>query len=210
MRKTLSILLSTFVVITFIASCAQTEEGTKEETKKESVVADKLIPPTEPYVMDENPHLVIETELGEMVVELYLKESPMTASNFLYLVNQEFYNGLMWHRVIPGFVIQGGDPQGTGMGGPGYMIDFEENDMKHEPGAMAMARSRDPNSAGSQFYIALKELPQLDAGGYCVFGKLVSGLDVAQKIAAVERNNRDKPLEDVHIIKIYEKKSFTD
>jgi peptidyl-prolyl cis-trans isomerase B (cyclophilin B) len=202
----------TLLISLFAFSCNQANEETaKEQTEKMTAMEQtesnsNLQPPAKPYVMDENPHLIIETDKGKMEMELKLKESPMTASNFLYLVRQGFYDGLIWHRVIPGFVIQGGDPEGTGRGGPGYSIDFEENDLKHTPGAVAMARSRDPNSAGSQFYIALDNLAQLD-GGYVVFGELVSGLDVAKSIAAVERNNRDKPLEDVHIVKIYEKKS---
>ncbi|UCC81269.1 MAG: peptidylprolyl isomerase [Candidatus Zixiibacteriota bacterium] len=166
----------------------------------------KLQPPTEPYVMDENPHLIIETEKGNMEMELFLKESPMTASNFLYLVRQKFYDGLTWHRVIPGFIIQGGDPSGTGHGGPGYKIDFEVNDKKHEPGAVAMARRGDVNSAGSQFYIALKSLPSLDDSKYCVFGQLVTGLEIAKRIANVESDGQDKPLQPVHIKRIYEKK----
>ncbi|MBD3170540.1 MAG: peptidylprolyl isomerase [candidate division Zixibacteria bacterium] len=156
--------------------------------------------------MDENPHLIIETDMGNMEMELFLKESPMTATNFLYLVREGFYDGLTWHRVIPGVIIQGGDPTGEGRGGPGYTIDFEVNEKLHMPGAVAMARTPDPNSAGSQFYIALDRLQNLD-GQYVVFGQLVSGLDVAKKIASVKRGARDKPVENIHIIKIYEKQS---
>ncbi len=208
-RTTLLVLL----IFGFMVSCGKSGEQKKTEAKAKkpqttesaNKMEKHLSPPEKPYVMAKDPHLVIETDMGNMEMVLYLKESPMTASNFLYLVRQHFYDGLTFHRVIPGFVIQGGDPKGNGTGGPGYMIKFEKNDKKHIPGAVAMARSRDPNSAGSQFYIALQALPHLD-GKYCVFGQLVSGLDVAKKIAAVKCDNRDKPLTPIHIIKIYEKK----
>ncbi|MBD3234099.1 MAG: peptidylprolyl isomerase [candidate division Zixibacteria bacterium] len=207
-------MMSKFILVFFLAltlsltfvSCGNSGE---KDMKEEVSQAPEYSPPEEPYVMDKNPHLIIETDMGDMEMELFLKESPMTASNFLYLVREGFYDGLIWHRVIPNFVIQTGDPTGTGRGGPGYTIDFEDNDKKHVPGAVAMARSKDPNSAGSQFYIALTALPQLDASGYCVFGVLTSGLDVAKKIAAVETDSRDKPLEPVHLIRIYEKNAFT-
>ena len=204
------ILLSMAFMIT-ISQSGEEQKPKKEEQAKVKTpepLKKTYTAPTTPYVMDKNPHLIIETDLGNMEMELFLKESPMTATNFLYLVREHYYDGLIWHRVIPDFVIQGGDPLGTGMGGPGYMIKFEVNDKKHNPGAIAMARSSDPNSAGSQFYVALKSLPNLDKMGYCVFGQLVSGLDIAQKIAAVKRDQRYKPLEPVHIVKIYEKNSF--
>ncbi len=206
--------MSKYILVFFLAltlsltfvSCGNSGE---KDMNEEASQTPEYSPPEEPYVMDKNPHLIIETDMGDMEMELFLKESPMTASNFLYLVREGFYDGLIWHRVIPDFVIQTGDPTGTGMGGPGYTIDFEVNDKKHVPGAVAMARSRDPNSAGSQFYIALTALPQLDAGGYCVFGVLASGLEAAKKIAAVETDSRDKPLEPVHLTRIYEKNAFT-
>ena len=208
MRNLFNISIIASAIMFSMVTWSHSQEGQKPSapaTAKEADVPKKLSPPTQPYVMDKNPHLIIETDLGNMEMELFLKESPMTASNFLYLVREHFYDGLTWHRVIPGFVIQGGDPKGTGMGGPGYQIKFESNNKQHLPGAVAMARSQDPNSAGSQFYIALERLGNLDKN-YVVFGQLVSGLDVAKKIADVKRDRSDKPLEPVHIKKIYEKK----
>ena len=209
MYKSIQSYLLVVIMMFFMVSCGQTQEGEDvDEKSAPEKPAGKLEPPAEPYVMDENPLIIIETDLGNMEMELFLKESPMTASSFLSLVRQKYYDGLIWHRVIPGFVIQSGDPTGTGMGGPGYTIDFEVNEKKHTPGSLAMARSRDINSAGSQFYIALEAQPNLDRMKYCVFGQLVSGLDVAKKIAAVKRDRKDKPLEPVHIKSIYEKNPF--
>lgn len=119
---------------------------------------------------------------GKFVVELNLKKAPKTAGNFIKLAEQGFYNGLTFHRVVPDFVVQGGDPNGNGTGGPGYTIPFEETGLKHEDGAVAMALSPgDKNSAGSQFYICLGPQHQLD-GDYAVFGKVIQGMDVVRKI----------------------------
>lgn len=132
----------------------------------------------------------IEVEgLGTMEAELYPETAPITAANFKKLVSEGFYDGLTFHRSVPGFVIQGGDPDGTGMGGPDYTItgEFElngfKNELKHETGVLSMARSEDYNSAGSQFFIMLGSAPHLD-GGYAAFGKLTKGQDIAEKVAA--------------------------
>lgn len=136
-----------------------------------------------------------------MFAELYPEIAPKTVENFVKLINEGFYNGLIFHRVIPGFMIQGGDPTGTGMGGPGYQIEGEftsngfKNDFKHTEGVLSMARAYDPNSAGSQFFIMAQDSPHLD-GQYASFGKVVDGLDVIQDIVNVKRNSNDKPLED--------------
>lgn len=125
----------------------------------------------------------ITTDKGVIIVELYGKDAPLTVANFVKLANARFYDGLTFHRVEPGFVIQGGDPDGNGSGGPGYSIKLEISPkLKHINGALAMARSNDPDSAGSQFYITLGAQPALD-GKYAVFGKVVKGMDVAQQIA---------------------------
>lgn len=209
MHKSIPDYLLVVIVMLFMVSCGQSQEGDEMDKKADSEKTAKVYSaPAEPYIMDENPRLIIETDLGDMEMELFLKESPMTASNFLYLVREKYYDGLIWHRVIPKFVIQSGDPTGTGMGGPGYVINFEVNEKKHVPGAVAMARGRDINTAGSQFYITLEAQPNLDRMKYCVFGQLVSGLDIARKIAAVERDRSDKPLEPIHIKSIYEKNLF--
>ena len=132
-----------------------------------------------------NPHPIVEiqTTKGKIRVKLYPEDAPKTVANFVKLVKKGFYNGLTFHRVEPGFVIQGGDPSGNGTGGPGYSIPDETNKiLKHNRGALAMAKSAAPNSAGSQFYIVIdKPASQLD-GNYTVFGQVISGQDVAEKI----------------------------
>lgn len=139
-----------------------------------------------------------------MKAELYPEVAPNTVNNFISLVNKGFYNGLIFHRVINGFMIQGGDPEGTGMGGPGYGIKGEfaqngvQNDLKHTAGVLSMARSMMPNSAGSQFFIMHANAPHLD-GQYAAFGKVVEGLDVVDKIASVRTGWQDKPVEEQKI-----------
>lgn len=144
---------------------------------------------------------------GVMLTELYPEVAPGTVDNFVSLVNDGFYDGLTFHRVIPGFMIQGGCPEGTGTGGPGYSIKGEfktngyENNLKHERGVVSMARAQDPDSAGSQFFIMVYDAPHLD-GSYAAFGKVVEGMEVADGIAGAERDFRDKPLEDIRIRKM--------
>ena len=139
-----------------------------------------------------------------MTGELYEDIAPKTVENFKSLADKGFYDGLTFHRVIPGFMIQGGDPDGTGMGGPGYTIKGEftsngfKNDLKHTDGVLSMARTMDPDSAGSQFFIMVAEAPYLD-GQYAAFGKITEGTDVAHQIAAVPRDSMDMPLEPVVI-----------
>ena len=141
---------------------------------------------------------------GVMKGELYEDIAPISVENFEKLANEEFYDGLTFHRVIPGFMIQGGCPEGTGMGGPGYTIKGEfaqngvENNLKHTTGVLSMARAMDPNSAGSQFFIMVADAPHLD-GGYAAFGKITEGMEEAQKIVSVPRDYMDKPKEDVMI-----------
>lgn len=149
-----------------------------------------------------NTKVRLETNYGNITIELY-KQMPITSGNFEKLVKQGFYNGLIFHRVIDGFMIQGGDPQGTGIGGPGYTIKDEyahTNLDKNLRGTIAMAKSSAPNSAGSQFFINLVDNDFLD-NGYSVFGKVVEGMDVVDKIAKVKTNSEDKPLSDVVIVK---------
>ena len=135
-----------------------------------------------------------------MKAELYPEVAPNTVNNFISLVNKGFYNGLIFHRVINGFMIQGGDPEGTGMGGPGYGIKGEfaqngvQNDLKHTAGVLSMARSMMPDSAGSQFFIMHKAAPHLD-GQYAAFGKVTDGMDVVNEIAEVDTDFSDKPLD---------------
>ena len=152
-----------------------------------------------------NPIVTIEMEDGGVIrLELYPDVAPITVDNFVSLVRKGFYDGLIFHRVISGFMIQGGDPKGTGMGGPGYPIKGEfkangvVNNIRHERGVISMARSMMPDSAGSQFFIMHADARSLD-GQYAAFGQVVEGMDEVDKIAAVQTDSNDKPLEDVVI-----------
>lgn len=149
-----------------------------------------------------NPIFTIEMENGHtMKGELYPDIAPNSVANFIELANGGFYDGVIFHRVIPGFMIQGGDPQGRGTGGPGYTIQGEfrangfANDLKHTRGVLSMARSMSPNSAGSQFFIMVSDAPHLD-GQYAAFGKVTEGMQTADEIVAVARDEMDKPYED--------------
>jgi peptidyl-prolyl cis-trans isomerase B (cyclophilin B) len=150
----------------------------------------------------QNPVVTIEMENGGQIkVELYPEIAPNTVNNFVSLVQNGFYNGTIFHRVIPGFMVQGGDPQGTGMGGPGYSIKGEftangfTNDLKHSRGVISMARAANPNSAGSQFFIMVEDAPHLDRQ-YAAFGRVTEGMEVVDGIVSVDRDFRDRPLED--------------
>ena len=149
-----------------------------------------------------NPIVTFEMENGDIIkAELYPEIAPNTVNNFISLVNAGFYNGIIFHRVIRGFMLQGGCPQGTGTGGPGYSIKGEfaqngfTNNLKHEPGVLSMARTMMPNSAGSQFFIMHEKSPHLD-GAYAAFGKVIEGMVVVNAIAETATDFRDKPLED--------------
>ncbi|MDO4326588.1 MAG: peptidylprolyl isomerase [bacterium] len=148
----------------------------------------------------QNPVVTFEMENGDVIkAELYPEIAPNTVNNFISLVKKGFYDGLIFHRVISGFMIQGGCPDGTGMGGPGYQIKGEfsqngfENDLRHTEGVLSMARAMDPNSAGSQFFIMHKTSPHLD-GSYAAFGKVIEGMDVVNKIADVRTDYSDRPM----------------
>ena len=179
--------------------------------------------------MAQNPVVTIEMENGSVIkAELYPQIAPNTVNNFISLVKKGFYDGVIFHRVISGFMLQGGDPDGTGMGGPGYSIKGEftqngfqndlkhdpgytikgefgqngfENSLKHEPGVISMARAMNPNSAGSQFFIMHEAAPHLD-GAYAAFGKVTEGMDVVNAIAAVPTNYNDRPLETQRMKKV--------
>ena len=155
-----------------------------------------------------NPIVRITMDSGKVIrVELYPETAPITVENFLDLVKKGFYNGLTFHRIISGFMIQGGDPDGNGMGGPGHSIKGEfksngvDNPLKHEKGVISMARSMDPNSAGSQFFIMHEAAPHLD-GQYAAFGKVIEGLDVVDEIASVETGFQDAPVDKVIMEKV--------
>ena len=150
--------------------------------------------------MAQNPIVTITMENGDvMKAELYPEIAPISVNNFISLIQKNYYDGLIFHRVIKGFMIQGGCPNGTGMGGPGYSIKGEfsqngfANDLKHTEGVLSMARSMHPDSAGSQFFIMHKNSPHLD-GQYAAFGKVVEGMDVVNKIAGTRTDFRDRPM----------------
>ncbi len=152
--------------------------------------------------MAQNPVVTITMENGDvMKAELYPEIAPISVNNFISLIKKGFYDGLIFHRVINGFMIQGGCPEGTGMGGPGYCIKGEfarngvTNSLKHTPGVLSMARAMSPNSAGSQFFIMHKAAPHLD-GQYAAFGKITEGMDVVNKIAETDTDYNDRPMED--------------
>ena len=149
-----------------------------------------------------NPIVTIEMENGDvMKAELYPEIAPNTVNNFISLIKKGYYDGVIFDRVMPGCMIQGGDPQGTGTGGPGYSIRGEfshngfQNDLKHTPGVLSMARTMIPDSAGSQFFIMHETSPHLD-GEYAAFGKVIEGLEVVDKIAKVKTDYADRPMED--------------
>lgn len=151
--------------------------------------------------MAQNPIVTITMKSGDvMKLELYPEVAPTSVNNFISLINHNFYDGLIFHRVIRGFMIQGGCPDGTGMGGPGYRIKGEfaangfENNLKHTEGVLSMARAMHPDSAGSQFFIMHKNSPHLD-GSYAAFGKVIEGMDVVNKIAETATDYSDRPLE---------------
>ncbi|MBP3872805.1 MAG: peptidylprolyl isomerase [Lachnospiraceae bacterium] len=156
--------------------------------------------------MAQNPEVTITMENGGVIkAQLYPGIAPNTVNNFISLAGKGFYDGLIFHRVISGFMIQGGDPQGSGMGGPGYSIrgefrrnGFKTNTLKHTAGVLSMARAQNPNSAGSQFFIMHADAPYLD-GEYAAFGKVVDGMDVVNQIASVETDYSDRPMDDQRI-----------
>ena len=153
-----------------------------------------------------NPIVKFEMENGKTITaELYPEIAPNTVANFVTLVQSGFYDGVIFHRVIPGFMIQGGDPQGTGMGGPGYTIKgefarngFKQNNLRHTRGVLSMARTMMPNSAGSQFFIMHADAPHLD-GEYAAFGKVTEGMDAVDEIAAARTGRQDRPVTDQRI-----------
>jgi peptidyl-prolyl cis-trans isomerase B (cyclophilin B) len=158
--------------------------------------------------MSKNPIVTIEMENGDIIkAELYPDKAPNTVKNYISLINHGFYDGLIFHRVIEGFMIQGGCPDGTGMGGPGYSIKGEfalngfNNDLKHKRGVLSMARAMNPNSAGSQFFIMHKDSPHLD-GQYAAFGMVTEGIENVDKIAETKTDYSDRPYEDMKIKKM--------
>ena len=203
-HKSIKLLFLLISLLFFLFAC-----GDKEPETGDNIEVDEQKPTVEQIVeypeIKENPIVTIIMEDDqEMILELYPKIAPNTVANFISLINDGFYDGLIFHRVIPNFMIQGGDPEGNGLGGPDYSIPGEftnnnfENDLKHERGVISMARSGSPNSAGSQFFIMQDSAEYLD-GEYAAFGKIIEGIHVVDHIAYLKRDNSDKPLEDFEI-----------
>ena len=195
MKKNYLLLIMLFVISAIMIGCKEDTANNNSDNKSETDVS---------YAEEvkENPIATITMENGkEIKIELMPKIAPNTVLNFISLAQDGFYNGTIFHRVIPGFMIQGGDPTGTGTGGPEYSIDGEftkngfENNLAHERGVISMARAKDPNSAGSQFFIMVEDAPHLDKE-YAAFGKVIEGIEVADEIVAAKRDGANKPLKE--------------
>jgi len=196
------ILFISIGLLFLLAACGQEEEEEQTDETAEQAEEETNEQTNYPEDVEENPVVTITMENDEQITaELYPEIAPNTVANFVSLVEDGFYDGLIFHRVIPGFMIQGGDPEGNGTGNPGYGIPGEfssngfENDLEHERGILSMARSQDPDSAGSQFFLMTELSPHLD-GDYAAFGEVTEGMEVADEIVSVERDDMDKPLED--------------
>lgn len=181
------------MVIALLTACAEETPDQEEDTKEPAITTG--IKPT----------VTMELEDGkEIIMELYPEVAPNTVNNFIALAEDGFYDGLIFHRVIEGFMVQGGDPEGTGMGDPGYAIKGEfssngvENNLSHEPGIVSMARSQQPDSAGSQFFIVTGAADHLD-GDYAAFGKVIEGMETVEVMEKVETGDADRPKEDLVI-----------
>ncbi len=196
MRK-IKLLLVAVVIMVLIVACGKKEEKGNGDNNMENT---------------KNPVITIKTKIGteelaDMKVELYPDKAPNTVANFVALANDGYYDGLLFHRIIKNFMIQGGDPTGTGMGGPGYGIKGEfdsngfNNDVKHTKGVISMARSQMPDSAGSQFFICHADATHLD-GQYAAFGKLIEGEETLDKLAGVQTGTADRPTTDCVIVKM--------
>lgn len=206
-KSTLGTLLITAILSLALVGCSTSNKSNKEEANTGSNDNKEiyLSKETEKKETDKNPVATIEMEDGKIIkLELYPEIAPNTVRNFISLANSKFYDGLIFHRVISDFMIQGGDPEGTGMGGPDYSIYGEftnnqfENTLLHTKGVISMARSNDKNSAGSQFFIMHGDTPSLD-GDYASFGKVIEGMDVVDSIAQVETGSNDRPKKDIKI-----------
>lgn len=203
--KQISVLIMTMLLAIVLVGCGEQPE---DESKTEEQATTEESDDQKVYDGD-NPVVTITMDNDdEILIELYPAIAPNTVDNFITLIDQEFYDGLIFHRVIPDFMIQGGDPDGNGTGGPGYAIKGEfssngfENSLSHNRGVLSMARSGDPDSAGSQFFIIVEESEHLD-GDYASFGEVIEGMDVVDAIVSVdistEKGSEDKPLEDQQI-----------
>ncbi|WP_368654541.1 peptidylprolyl isomerase [Ornithinibacillus sp. 4-3] len=186
-KQSLLFLIITFTAISLLIGCSKQEKETDDTDIKENPIVT----------------IIMEDE-SEIEIELYPNIARNTVRNFIALIEDNYYDGVIFHRVIPGFMVQGGDPSGTGMGGPDYSIKGEfnsnnfENDLIHERGVISMARSSHPDSAGSQFFIMVADAPHLD-GNYAGFGKVIQGMEIVDEIVDVDRDANDKPVEEQKI-----------
>ena len=205
-EKSLKLILVTLIMTSLVLVGCGTPKITTNKTEENDTTSSSESSGTNSLETNKSLPLVTITVEGYGVIEaeLYPEVAPNTVNNFIDLSNKGFYNNLKFHRIIKGFMIQGGDPNGDGTGGPGYSIEGEftsngfANSLKHTKGVLSMARAQDPNSAGSQFFIMTNEASQLD-GNYAAFGKVISGLDIVEKIENVKTGSNDKPKEDVVI-----------
>lgn len=214
-KITVSAALVAFGIAAVMPGYAAAQDSTKAAaTRTVQAKPEAAVDPAAPYkgvtfAKGEKPRVVMETSMGKLVLELWPDVAPKHCQSFVYLVNKHFYDSVLFHRIISGFVIQGGDPQGTGMGGPGYTVPAEFSDtLKHDRGILSMARTPDPNSAGSQFFICLSRQPNvanLDKK-YTIFGKVVEGLDIVDAMGKVPTGTGDRPVTPVMMTKVYMEK----
>ena len=195
MKPVKKIILAATVCTAIIAAMGCTKNESSKESNDDSIVESGELPIA----------TIVVKDYGTIEAELYPSKAPNTVNNFISLANSGFYDGLTFHRIIDGFMIQGGDPEGNGTGGPGYSIagefssnGYTENDLKHTDGVLSMARARSKDSAGSQFFIMVGDYNNLD-GEYAAFGKVISGLDIVKNISKVATDNNDKPKKEVVI-----------
>ena len=217
MKKITVWLLTLAFAATMLAGCGsktdttdttETTEATSAADETSDGAADTADTSENEELLTGLHHVTIDVQdYGTISLELDADTAPISVTNFINLANEGFYDGLTFHRIISGFMIQGGDPDGTGMGGPGYSIKGEfsqngfKNDLKHTPGVLSMARTMIPDSAGSQFFIMHETSPHLD-GAYAAFGKLIEGLEVVDKIARVKTDYSDRPMEEQKMAKV--------
>lgn len=198
MKKLSMLILSLGVLLSCQSASSKTEPANNPEIKKEE---NKTM--QQDVTKKKNRIVVFETTMGKIKAELFEDKAPITTNNFITLVEKGYYNNLIFHRVIPNFMIQGGCPEGTGRGGPGYAIKDEFGPgLKHDKAGMLSMANAGPNTGGSQFFITTVPTPWLD-GKHAIFGQVIEGLDVVLKIAEVERNKMDRPLKDVIMTKVY-------
>lgn len=198
-HKTFLLIFTTMLLI-FMAGCGTQSDNGQAGENTTGGSSEKTTSQSDKPSSEDNPIVTITMENDKKItIEMYPEVAPNTVANFISLVEKGFYDGLTFHRVIPGFMIQGGDPAGNGSGGPEYSIKGEfssngfENNLKHVTGVISMARAQDPDSAGSQFFIMVADAPHLD-GQYAAFGKVIEGMDVVNEIVSVKRDPSDKPL----------------